>query len=448
MPTSETGLIVFFDEARRNAVIGDRVDGPSPFSDALSVPDWNMGELSVSLLSFTENRLDYIALARRGKQVVTSKRRVEFSSIVSLDGLPISEVEARLGTRLRNFFIRASRGTGGLLPSATWLAAIGAIIEMRPEKASEVERLRSLCRYSRYRIIGDSANLMVQERDALGVSLDIFSGSNKLRDRVLGEWAPREESIASVDESGMTASLAARPSGSSFLRGIPGRYLQEEAAIQHDLFNWPGMSPLHEAGVSVFQSGDRRLEVMYANRNSLERTLGVDLIYYSENYEMFVLVQYKMMREEGEEFVYRPDGQLAAEIDRMNGLYRSSGRGPIRSHQEFRLSDDGFMIKLVPQLGLKPASGELIKGMYVTREYMEFLLGPDGPRGSQGGVNITFDNSPRYLTNSEFISSVRSGWIGTRGAQSDTICELVRSFYETGRAVMVAKESTLAIAAS
>jgi hypothetical protein len=97
----------------------------------------------------------------------------------------------------------------------------------------------------------------------------------------LSEWAPYEDTVTEVNEA--EASLAnLEPGRSSFLKGIPQRYLQEEPAIHHDLFNWPVMTPLHGAGISVLEQGNRHLEVHYANRNALEHALGVDFIYYNE----------------------------------------------------------------------------------------------------------------------------------------------------------------------
>jgi hypothetical protein len=146
------------------------------------------------------------------------------------------------------------------------------------------------------------------------------------------------------------------------------------------------------------------------------------------------------MRKEGEAMLYRPDSQLFAEIDRMNKFHSNRTTMPIQTHEEFRLNDDGFMFKMVPCYGLKPASGELIKGMYITREYMNFLLGPHGPTGIQGGKKIDFQNSPRYLTNSQFSAYVHEGLVGTRGANSDQIRTLIQDFYESGYAVMLAHE--------
>jgi hypothetical protein len=450
MPRPTTGMLVRFDENRRADLLRERVEGDfSPFTDALSVRDWVLGDVNIALLSFSEETIDFICLARKRNQVVTSKNRIEFSSIVSLNGIPIEAIEARLSQQIQKHFIRVSGGVGGIFPPATWILLLDAIKAERPDISGEIDRLVGLLQFSGYRITGEAADILLQERDALGIALDIFSGSNKLRDRVLGEWAPSEEQLTDLDEDEKTARLISRPGGiSSFTKGIPQQYLQEEAAIQHDLFNWPGMTPMHEAGVSVFESGDRRLEVIYANRNDLEHTLGVDLLYYNELFELFVLVQYKLMHEDNGEMLYRPNPQLHSELALMDAFSTSRRlTGSISTHEQFRLNDDGFMLKFVPQKGLKPASGELIKGMYVAREYMHFLLGPHGPVGPRGGSKLTFDNSPRYMTNSRFTAFVNEGWIGTRGVQSADIRAMLERFYETGRAVVVAREKRNAQAA-
>jgi len=355
MPANNTGLLIHFDEDRRRDLIQERIEGSyEPFTDALSVHDWELGQLNIALLGFSDSTIDYISLAKKGKRIVTSKNRIEFSGMVNLGAISVGVIESRLNERIQRYFVKASQGTGGVIPAATWVALIAAIKAERPALVEDIDRLLSLRRYSGFRLNGEAADILLQEREALGISLDIFSGSNQLRDRVLSEWAPYEGSVADVNEVESTAKLTNLGAGrSSFLKGIPQRYLQEESAIQHDLFNWPGMTPLHEAGVSVFEQGSRRLEVHYANRNALEHTLGVDLIYYNEPFELFVLVQYKLMREEGNLVLYRPDAQLASELARMDDFYDSIRRtAAIQSHEEYRLNEDGFMLKLVPSKGL------------------------------------------------------------------------------------------------
>ena len=252
---------------------------------------------------------------------------------------------------------------------------------------------------------------------------------------------PRDYAIQSSNEQTKIAEIST-DYRQCFLNGISPKYLSEEAAIQHDFFNWPGMSAKHIAGQSVFEQGRRRLEVTYANRNPLERTFGVDLVYYNSYFQSFVFVQYKLMQIENDRIVYRPDSQLEVELKRMDNCYRSLHTVVgIRSHEDYRFSDDGFLLKFVPARDLQPASQELIKGMYVPREYMHFLLGPNGPKGPKGGPTITLDNVPRYLTNSEFSTNVAKGWIGTRAVRLEKVRDMVRRSYETRRAIMLASES-------
>jgi hypothetical protein len=444
MAKNAGGLLIFFDEEQRRDLIQERIKGSyEPFSDALSVRDWDISQLSIALFGFSKSTIDYIALAKKGKRVVTSKFRAEFSEMVSLESISVAGLEAKLSENIRRYFIRSSQGVGGTVPYKTWLALINAVKEMRPNLSGDIDRLLSLRRYSGYSLHGEAAEVLLQEREALGTALDIFSGNNQLRERVLSAWAPQEDSVSEPDEATSSGELSIRsPGQSSFLKGIPGRYLQEESALQHDLFSWNKITPMHEAGISVFEQGNRRLEVIYANRNPLEHTLGVDLIYYNQAYKLFVLVQYKLMRKENGQMIYRPDLQLINELDRMDAFSRKYQQtDELQNHEAFRLNPDGFMFKLVPNKGLKPSSGELIKGMYLTREYMKFLMSSYGLKGVKGGSYITFDGAPRYLTNTEFAQAIHRGWIGTCGVQSNTLKELIRRYYETGRAVLLAFET-------
>lgn len=443
--SEKDGLIIFFDEARRSDLLQEiSKDACGAFSDALSVSDWNVKQNSLALLSFSPHTIDYICIAVKGNVVVTSKSRVNFSEIVNLSGIRIEEIEMRLGENVRRYFISSANGVGGRVPKRTWQFILEIISDLRPGVASEIERLKSLGRYSGYRLHGATAEVLMQEREAVGISLEVFTGNNKLRDTVLRTWAPPENSVTNINEESKEGEIRkSSKAKSSFLSGISSRFFQEESALQHDLTNWEGMTPPHESGVSVFQSGGRKLEIIYANRNDLEKTLGVDLIYFNSTYRSFILLQYKLMKLDArDEFYYRPDVQLDIELARMRDFSSSHASGAALKHEDYRLCSDGFLLKLVPNRGLQPASGDLIKGMYLTRAYMEFLLGESGPRGDRDGRLITFKNAPRYFTNVEFAQMVNRGWIGTMGATSNTLKSLIRTFYESGRALVVAHETT------
>lgn len=442
--SNQEGLIVHFDEEQRRDFLQEERWNQS-FSDALSVQDWKMRQLQVVLLSFTGTTIDYICIATKGNRVATAKYRVEFSDLVNLDSVSLKDVERLLSLNTKYHFLRSSSGRGGRIPRKTWGEILQALRELRPKISDEIDRLISLTAISKYRLTGTAADILLQEREALGAALDIFSGSNQLRKEVFRAWAPKLDEVKDYDEKELVAQLIPSEEGAScFLSGISKRHIQEESAIQHDLFNWENeKATLHRMGVSAFKQGSRILEVVYANKNALETTLGVDLIYYNQEYQSFVLVQYKLMEKKSdiEGYFYRPDDQLNREIKRMNKFLKDHGDNKkISAHNEYRINSDGFLFKLVPNKGLQAASEKLISGMYLTREYMEFLLGSKGPKGKKGGKIISFTNSPRYLTNTEFSNYVNRGWIGSNCKQSEVLSKLIKVFLKTGRAVLVATE--------
>ena len=105
----EQGLIIHFDEERRNELIKEYGEQRHSFSDALSVADWEVKQLQVVLLSFTGVSIDYICLAARGNRVVTGKYRVEFSDLVDLSSLSKQDVENYLGSNTKLHFVKSSQ---------------------------------------------------------------------------------------------------------------------------------------------------------------------------------------------------------------------------------------------------------------------------------------------------------------------------------------------------
>lgn len=439
-----TGLLISFSrDEEPDLIVESEAGGYQPFSEVYNSSNWDSGPVAIALISFGGETFDYIAIAKRGNRVVTAKYRIDFSSLVNLNSISIELIESKLEQKLRSFFLRARRTEGKISP-ATWLKVLNLIKVERPALASEIDRVIRLARFAGFQFNGKYAEVLALEREAIGISLDIFSGNNQLREAVLSEWVPENDSITSINETNLTANINAPNSDQlSFLSGIPTYHLVEENALQHDLMNWPDMSTKHSVGYSIFRQGERRLELIYANRNALEKTLGVDLIYFNSAFEQFVLVQYKAMRTEGDFAVYRPDPQLIEELARMNSFNKKFRRSaPISSNAQYRLNSDGFFLKLVPKATLRPATGELIKGMYLPLEYANFLVSDSGPKGPKKGSVITFKNAPRYLTNSQFSSGVNQGWLGSSGTQTEVLKMLIKQYYETGRAVVVAFENS------
>lgn len=450
-PEGPEGLWILFESSKRTDDIRKSINKDEiSFTDALSSHDFEINSssnsISLALLSLSKNEISHICLIKKGNKVVTTKFRVEFSNLISLENLPISDVVSLIPKEYKKEILTSIQSVGKVFKNPIWQSIILAIKTLRPHLIQDINRLISLQKYSDVIFSGPVAEKLMLEREALGASLDIFTGGGNLREKVLMEWAPDKNQIANFNHTEKTAEFSKKFfKTSSFISNLPKRFINEESAIQHDNVNYPDAEiQEYNAGVAIFKQGERKLEIHYANRNSLEANLGVDLIYYNEFYDAFNLIQYKIMQQENGNHIYRPDYQMEDELDRMNifKTIHTPDNNSLSDDLSYRLNNDGFFFKLVPNKGLRPASGELIKGMYIPREYMNFLVGKSGPKGPRGGRVITFSNSPRYLTNSTFASLAYEGLIGTNEIESSRISKEIRNFYlNKGRTVLFARES-------
>jgi hypothetical protein len=295
-------------------------------------------------------------------------------------------------------------------------------VELRPSVADLIERFQQP---SSLRLPGGRrGEILSQERDGLGLLLDIGGVGRS----VLRAWTPP-------------------PIGVPFLDGMPATSALEDHLIAHDINRFSDWLSVPNSDVAwrAYESRGRRMFVMNANRTPVERTLGVDVVYWNEQEKAFVLVQYKKMSRvsygkhpsgvDRHRDVFRPDPNLAAELKRMTAIDAVCESQP----GDFRLLPTPCWLKLCRFDAQIRDPTALIGGMYLARSHFEELLNKSpGPRG---GKQLTYDNVPRHVTNTMFIDLVKDGWIGSRGAASGQIEGLIQESLETRHAVVFGIES-------
>lgn len=226
--------------------------------------------------------------------------------------------------------------------------------------------------------------------------------------------------------------------------GLARIRVQEDALIEHDARSIPGWS-LDASDVTArarfTQANGERLEVITANKRSLEEIFGVDLIYLNERRRSLVMVQYKMMqpvgrgdsgrgrRSEEREWIVRLNEQFQDEIERMEWFMRDlSPAGP------YRLNPGPFFVKFV-----KRDSKTSTAGILVSLEHLRQLIDTGMVSGPRGGLRISYrELDGHYLRGEAFIELIRSGYIGSRGATTDHLESLVNAALTNGRAVVAA----------
>ena len=194
-------------------------------------------------------------------------------------------------------------------------------------------------------------------------------------------------------------------------------------------------------GATTFERGDKALTVANVNRTRIENVLGVDLLYFQEEYRAFVFVQYKrMVRDDTKPASYRPVGaSYKSEYERMLQWDRRTRATPTPSDlRSYRLGSDAFFFKLYANPIGAPTSDRLLRGMYFALSYWTSLIASPEVRGPRGGVQITYDNTGRYLTNTDFVGRVGGGWIGSSQQSEKMINDVVAQALDARHSVTLA----------
>lgn len=184
----------------------------------------------------------------------------------------------------------------------------------------------------------------------------------------------------------------------------------------------------------------RKVTILYADKEALERLTGTDLIYYREDNPCFVLVQYKRMKRESSNDVYRPDAQLTEEISRMKAL--GLEQGEFTTLDEWRISTEPFYIKLVDPDVSRPEGNRLSRGIYFPVSMFELLTSDDRSKGPGGAVAIGRHNAARYFSNGEFLTMMKQAWIGTSGNATSQLSSLIQGALDNGKGVVIVVDKT------
>ena len=408
-----------------NDAVRERVGDGRFFTDVVDVERDSRPRRFVALLCADRHRVTHAALASRGSRVATGKVRIRYDLVEELTPVLVSAMETGISPRLRGHLVSSLEGDGWL-PDATWTASLDFVRrDIRNDQV--IRRLEGRLSETRPALTSRKLQVLTEERDALGLALQAFDP--RLRASVLRSTAPWGDPTAGPD--------------APFLMALRNSNLPEDLGIAHDASVFDGWIPIGvpALGATRFKRGGQALTVANVNRTGIENVLGVDLLYFQEEYHSFVFVQYKRMTREGAQpALYRPRGEsYDKEYERMLDWDRRVRPVPEPSDlPSYRLGSDAFFFKLYANPAGAPAPDELLKGMYFPLSYWTSLLASPDVLGPRGGVQITYENAGRYLTNTDFVGLVEDGWVGTSPQSEKMITEVVGQSLDAGHSVTLA----------
>lgn len=420
----EQGAIFRVVDSDRAESLRDRADYPGSFTDVVDSYGWNGKGEELVLLSLGREEIEWLGLVKRTGRVATQRDRLSFTYLNHLaEPVSFEALSRAVSPKFRRHLQPFLRSPGGRLPPGTWREVVEAMARLSPETGEILPRLRARLAPPSPWVHGPAGGVVAQEKDAMNLPLRA-SGMSPSH---IGAWTPGD---------------APAP----FLDGLEGAHLREDQQIEHDaqVFGSWSLVQRYRAGATLFYDGERgdRLTVINVNRTPVEHSLGVDLIYYNDQYASYVGVQYKRMEHEGSgsEVGYRPLGRnYEAELKRMTGFERLHPPAVWSGvPQEYRLHGGAFFFKLCPKLVVEPLSEAMLKGMYLPLDFWSAVVADPAVRGARGGTRLTYRNVERYVNNTLFVSLVGSGWIGSRNVATASITEIIRASVEEGRSVVLA----------
>lgn len=375
----------------------------------------------IVLVSFDAAYVSAVGRMKRGGKAVNYKWRVTLDELVFIDEpLALDDLLAATTKATANAVIDARLPPGGQLRGGAAEEVLTLLVQLRPELTEDVEHLRAISGPpERRRPPAGREPIVDYERDAVGVALEM-GGLTRERKAALSAWDGRSDE--------------------PFLAGITAYRVLEDRALEHDARVFGDWHAIRTGlvGATRFESGGKRVTVINVNRAGIEHAIGVDLIYYSQTYHAYVVVQYKRReaRSGDERWVFRPDQQFDSELERMRELARVDAKA--NQPSEYRLDANCCFLKLCAPTTPDAFTSDLANGVYLPLAYWDVLEGAGMARGPRDGRALTNASVGRYLSNSLFIELVKSAWIGSRAITSDEISEIIRRGLATDRDLILA----------
>lgn len=282
---------------------------------------------------------------------------------------------------------------------------------------------------------------------------DVLRKKGRTDDRILAAYTPQEREIIGLerdalglafeiafDDRDQVTVVSSLRKHEAFLSMLSDQPLTEDEIILHEKNQFPGLARLRGSNpkFAEFEHYGSKLRIIHANRTSLERTLGVDLIYISEYFHSFVGVQYKMMEGTRDNSYFRRDSGFKKQLKTMKSLWsQMSNFASGINQRDYRLNSIPFYFKFVARLETNFADNALCPGLYLPFDLVSQI------EESEPRERISRRDKTRHLSNTEFSGLVREGWIGATISQARMIESLVEEALTHQHSVTVGIETSL-----
>ncbi len=441
----------------------------SSCSVAMNTNELQFGTIELCLFSFDHQFIHQAALIRRSKEVASATYCLKFLKFAKIHPLPLNDLESIFSmnyiqkelfpsdtdTSIEAYIIRTTSSFGKRLPSNIWKEIVAYLKKHSPKQAQDLDDLEKIRQLSHQHYSSIGFNVLKQEKDATLLALKLFGADY---DNILTSWFTQNDQ-PDLYLQGLEGYQKAREDDT-----IINDIIQSASKIAPELQLQKIRSSI-TGKITVQRSNGQIITIVNANRNKIEDTTGVDLVYYNHNYRSHIMVQYKMMELEQKpmemefkqeqtsskkkrsskskvdkkEFFYRPDNKFKNQVEQMKHLQSISLESEaVADALAYRLNDNCFFFKLCESFEFEPMASDLVQGLYIPLDYMEVLLQSPNTNGPLGGKRIIYTNVGRHFSNTLFIDLLQEGLIGSSPSASKAIYDEIQNSLSQGRSLTLA----------
>lgn len=423
MPPS-TSLVHYFLYVPTEQRFREYFDQRGSNTDALSVETIGYRRY-LAVVSFDGQSIDGVGVLDARLPAATAKRKTRLTDLVEAAApVPLSRLQAYLTNEQYEQVTAAMQSYSGgeELPGKTAKALRDALIALDAhELVAAWERTEAALGVSDdLWDVQHGEPVVAYERDAVGLALDLGGIDRR---QLLRGWSGSDSA--------------------PFLQGLTEFKVLEDNAIVNDAGVFGDWDVIRRdlVGVAEFSNRGRKLTVLNANRTSVEKALGCDLVYYVHEYDSYVLVQYKRLKksspgESSWKFWPASDKNFEKELERMRDIAAPVAPKPTPANH--RLGDNFCFVKFCKSKTDKPLDGGLAKGMYVPLDYYDLMVQSGALKGKKGGDVVSYDTVGRWLTNSLFVKLVERSWVGTRGVTGKQITQVIKNSLDANHSLVLA----------
>jgi hypothetical protein len=369
---------------------------------------------SVAFISTGKSEINYITRYRKDRIVATNKVRVFFDMVLRIKKpLSLDFVLSNSKVSMKNSLMHIFSGRQiEIINGNQWDEIVSSLIKVDSNNRKLLDSI--LTKNIKY----DKTNrnyIVATERDAIGLVLRVADLDTELNDIV--KW-----NITDCDTP-------------HFLKNLRSLNLREDQLIINDFTCFGDLKVIKEYKntVCTLSNGRNKVSIIYTNRTSLENNIGVDLIYYDHNYQTFIFVQYKRLVEENKNYVYRAnsDKSLIKEIERMNNLKTCM----IEDRDDYRINNEIFYFKFCKEKQ-EIYTKDLCQGFYLPKDFFDLIY--NRQKKENKSIIFSYDIVGRYLSNTLFIELIKSGLIGSKSVNADSISKIINEILESGKSLILA----------